>query len=307
NAMREATADFAEATRDATVSQQNWLTAYTEDRRERLRTQQAEDRLRLVFSPSCAAVATTDDPVELQRVLDTCRVSQVEGGRIVPAETFEDFEAILGLSDALQDYAESLILLTADWSEDRKALSEEASATGEALQGLHGSIAKISRSKSDGVIEQAPAIGGIIGTVAGAYLEAERLDALRDILGAADPLVAIATEYLRQADELALSQDRKDALTVLSARTDALRDLPINVAPPVFRAAQDDVWAAHEELLRITSVQSPFPQMREAHASLLLAAQKGGDADELQAAVMDILELAKSVKDVAEALSDEEQ
>ena len=226
NAMRDATADFADASHAATQNQKQWITAYTDLRREELRQSWAEDRLKMIFNPSCARILTVDDPEALSNLEEDCAIGLAESGQFKALNDFERFDAILGLNDALGDYADSLIDLTQDWSDDRELLTEEERKTDVALQGLHSAIGKFAEVNGEDIVQQAPDIGGILGTIAGAYLETKRLKALRGILQSADPMVEQASGFLHEAQELALAQDRKDALMDLDAAVDALRGLP---------------------------------------------------------------------------------
>ena len=116
-------------------------------------------------------------------------------------------------------------------------------------------------------------------------------------------MVAQAAGFLHQAQELALAQDRKQALIELNAAVDALASLPANASPSHYRSAQDAVWAARSDLIKLSALESPFPKIRDAHTSLLAASQKGASAAELETAVIEILELAQAAKTVAENLS----
>ena len=305
-AFRESIGQYGQITK-ATVEQQNErLSGIAADEQARIRADLIARRVDLRLDETCArllaaAVVPAGEAAEGDQGQVTECTLREQGGEAV--ELAPRFEHILSLTAALSDYADSLILLAADATEDKAAFTTSVNQLGTSLGALDGAVRTALGEGQGNDAAHIGAVAGLVAQAGGLYFEQRRASALKAIIIDADPVVQRATEVLADADDaLGFYYQAGLAQALLKARRDATETVHrADASDEEVAAAYDDLLEALEAYNRYGEDIHTFQAIGAAHAKLAQAARKGASAQELQAAIEAIIDLAASAHTVLAA------
>jgi len=134
--------------------------------------------------------------------------------------------------------------------------------------------------------------------------DALRYATLRKIVVAANPIVVLATGELAKAETVIHRQSTNNAHDALDAATDGLAAaVEKNADEATIRDKQDKVFAALALLKQQAGITTSFERIRKAHDDLARAAHHGASPQDLYAAVLELAEAAKTIKQATNDLT----
>lgn len=300
-------AEFGTLTREAAEQQSERLAIVTAEERERLRAGLAErgadlrveDCARAIAGARVASTGVLPDPPARCRVIErqaTGTFAELPGNLQLPA--------IAALNGALQSYAEGLIVLAADTTEQQAAFGEAAAQLASAIGELDGAVRAATGAESGADPARVDAAGTLLGRIGNAYLSARRQAVLRRLIVEADPLVAQATGLLGGADG---ALDLYDSVALYAAIERAAE------AAAAARAAGDAAALAEQQAALFDAVdaynafpaeQARYAAIGAAHARLAAAAEAGASPAELASAATAVIGLAEVIGATRDAFAE---
>ena len=300
-AFRQSVGEYGALTRAAAAQQNARVAAIAADEAERIRADLAARRVDLRLKPDCAARLLTDPASGPAAV---CSLVEV-GGK--PIEQAPGFANIVALTDALSDYADQLIALAADSTQDREAFAQSVTGLGSAVGALDGAVRSATGSAAGHDAPRIEAVAAVLAEAGSLYLAQRRAAALKRIVIAADPIVQSATGLLSGADDrvqLYYRAELAGALLKAQDHASAVAHDPGSSVADV-RAAQDALFAQLAAYNGQGADTLRFRAIGEAHAKLAQAARAGASAAELEAAIAAIVDLAGTAGAAVKALKDQ--
>jgi hypothetical protein len=288
-ALRDAIGEYGALTKAAAAQQNARVLALAAEEQERIRAGLAENRVDLRLKADCAARLLTDPAGG--RDAPACTLVAVGGKEIEKAPAFAN---ILALSGALSSYADNLIALAADSSQEQAALGQAVQALGTSLGNLDGAVRTATGGTPGGSSAKIGAVATLLADAGNLYLAQRRAAALKRIVIAADPIVQEAAGLLSGADDrlqlyyrgelsAALLRAQDNASAVAASPTAATSDV---------RAAQDALFQALAAYNDQGADTLRYKAIGEAHSRLATAARRGASAAELAAAIEAVVQLA---------------
>lgn len=301
-AFRETTGQLGAITK-ATVSQQNErLAAIAADEAERIRAELAANRRQLVLDPACGLEVALDGPPAEPG--PECKLL-ISGAAPAPIEQAPRYQNILDLSDALNLYADGLIALAADASEDEAAFAKSLSGLASSLGTLDGAIQKATGAKAADRSDKYGAVATLVAEAGSLYFAHQRNRALKRIVLAGDPLVQEAVVLLSGAGAGIDLYGREALLRKLTAAQRRAQDTAADPGQSVeaVRAAQDKLFAALAAYNSYGSDRRRFGEVGIAHGKLAAAARSGASLAEMKAAVEAVVKLASTTRTTIDTLT----
>jgi hypothetical protein len=298
-AFRESIGEYGALTKAAAAQQNARVAAIAADEEERIRADLAERRADLRLKPDCAARLLTDPAGG--GAAPQCALVEV-GGK--PIEQAPGFANVIALTAALSNYADQLIALAADSSQDQAAFTQSVTGLATAVGGLDGAIRTATGAAAGQDGARINAVASLLAEAGNLYFAQRRAAVLKQVVIAADPTVQAAANLLSGVDDRVQLYYRAELASALLKAQDhasAVASSPTSTVADV-RAAQD---ALFEQLAAYNSQGADtlrFRAIGEAHSKLARAAQAGASPGELKAAIEAIVHLAGTAGAAAEAL-----
>jgi hypothetical protein len=300
-AFRQSVGEYGALTKAAAAQQNARVAAIAADEAERIHADLAARRVDLRLKPDCAARLLTDPASGPAAV---CSLVEVGGN---PIEQAPGFANIVALTGALSDYADQLIALAADSTQDREAFSQSVTGLGSAVGALDGAVRSATGAGPGHDAPRIEAVAGLLAQAGSLYLAQRRAAVLKRMVIAADPIVQAATGLLSGADDRVQLYYRAElASGLLQAQDHAsavAHDPSASVAD--VRAAQDALFAQLAAYNGQGADTVRFRAIGEAHARLAQAARAGASPAEMEAAIAAIVQLAGTAGATIKALRDE--
>jgi hypothetical protein len=302
-AFRETTGQFGAVTKAAVSQQNDRLAVIAANEAERIRADLAANRRQLVLDPACGLEIALDEamPAPECRLLVSGRPSPT------PIEQAPRYQNILDLSDALNAYADGLIALAADASEDEAAFAKSLSGLATSLGSLDGAIQKATGATPADRSAKFGAVATLIAQAGNLYFAHQRNKALKRIVLAGDPLVQEAAALLSGVGAGIDLYDRKGLYAKLRSAQRQAQDTAADTSQSVeaVRVAQDDLFTALAAYNSYGADRRRFAEIGVAHAKLAAAARSGASLAEMKAAVEAVVKLASTARTTIETLQGE--
>lgn len=297
-AFRETTGQFGAVTKAAVSQQNERLALIAANEAERIRADLAANRRQLVLDPACG----TEIALEGSLVRPECKLL-ISGQGAVPIEQAPRYQNILDLSDALNGYADGLIALAADASEDEAAFAKSLSGLASSLGTLDGAIQKATNATPADRSAKYGAVATLIAQAGNLYFAHRRNKALKRIVLAGDPLVQEAVTLLSAVGARIDLYDRAGLFEKLAEAQDRAEEVAhdSNQSVAAVRAAQDDLFTALAAY-NYGADRRRFAEIGVAHAKLAAAARSGASLAEMKAAVEAVVRLASTARTTIETL-----
>jgi hypothetical protein len=301
---RNAAGQFGELTAVTTADQTARLNAIVAAEEDRYRQSLADERASLRLMDCAALLAGPDEGMPAPN----CRLVRLGAdGKVQDLPPKVELSSILALSDALNGYAQGLVVLASDTSADNQRFADSVGALATSLGGLDGAIRKV-RGKAPAASDaKLSAVAGVVAQLGNLYLNGKRAAAIKRIILAGDPLVQEAVRLLAASDD-------QVALYEGAGLYDALRQAQQNAEaalatgdPVTIRAAQDRLFDALAAYRGSALDIRRFQAVGSAHARLVEAARQGASLKELQAALESLLALASAVQETTTAFGADAQ
>jgi hypothetical protein len=304
-AFRDSVGQFGTVTKTTVTAQGQQLAAISATEQERIRAQLAANRVDLVLAPSCAETLAPNDTGTADPPAPVCTLARADGTALTDAPRYEH---ILALGAALSAYADSLIALAADSSQDQKAFAGSLSALATSLGGLDGAIQRVTGGDRAASQPQLNAVATLVAEAGNLYFAYERSRVLKRIIIAGDPTVQRAVDLLTGADAGIDLYNRNALLLHLRATANNARRLAANpgTSATAMRAAQDALFAEVATYNRYAAGVQRFRAIGAAHTQLVRAARANASAADLAAAIQAIIHLAGTAHDTVTTLTPEQ-
>lgn len=301
-AFRQSIGEYGALTKAAAAQQNARVTQIAAEEAERIRSDLAARRVDLRLKPDCAARLLTDPSGG--GAAPVCGLVEVGGKPIAQAPGFAN---VIALTGALSDYADQLIALAADSTQDQAAFAQSVTALGTAVGGLDGAVRTATGAKAGTDSPRIGAVAGLLAETGSLYFAQRRAAVLKRIVIAADPVVQSATGLLSGADERVQLYYRSELAAALLQAQDhasAVANDPASSVADV-RAAQDALFAQVDAYNAQGADTLRFQAIGEAHAKLAQAARAGASPAELKTAIEAIVQLAGTADSTLKALKDQ--
>ena len=307
-AFRDSVGEYGALTKASAAQQNARVAAVAADEEERIRADLAARRVDLRLDRKCAltlAEASAGVPGDATAAAPvTCTLVE-RGG--TPVEQAPGFANIIGLTGALSNYADNLILLASDSSADQAAFGSSVTALGNSLGGLDAAVRKAAGAEPATAGPQISAVASLMAEAGSLYFEQRRGRILKAIVIRADPIVQQATNLLSGVDDRLQLYYRADLARTLLATQDAASAVAASPASSEVdvRAAQDKLFATLAQYNAQGADTLRFQAIGAAHAKLAQAARKGASAQEMAAAIEAIIHLAGTADATVNAFKDD--
>ena len=301
-AYRDSIGEFGTLTKASVAVQDQRLTALAAAESERIHQALADNHVDLRLSPQCAQLLLAPNPTATATPAP-CTLVDATGKPIEKIPTYSNIKA---LDQALSDYADNLILLAADTTEDQAAFSDSVNGLATSLGNLDGAIRKATGAPPGSSGPKIGAIATVVAKAGGLLLAAERGRVLKKIIIAGDPLVQEATALLGDVDDRLNLYDGTALLqAALAAQAQASRLAATGAPPDQVRAAQDALFARVADFNARSIEQQRYLAIGKAHAGLAQAARTGNTID-FEAAISAVIDLASVTHGAVQALKTKE-
>jgi hypothetical protein len=288
-AFRESIGEYGSLTKAAAAQQNAQIAAVAAEEQERIRSELAQNRVDLRLKPDCAARLLTDPAGGGDA--PACTLVAVGGKEIEQAPGFAN---ILALTGALSHYADNLIALAADPTQDQAAFSQAMQSLATSVGNLDGAVRAATRAPPGQDGAKLGAVASLLADAGNLYFAQRRAAALKRIVIASDPVVQDATRLLSGVDDrLQLYYRAELAAALLRAQDNASATAASPTASTAdVRAAQDTLFQALAAYNNQGADTLRYRAIGEAHAKLAAAARRGASAGELKAAIEAVVQLA---------------
>lgn len=295
-AFRQSAGQFGTLTKAGVAAQNQRLAAIVADDQERIRAELAAGHVDLRLDPACAETVTSQETGPVA----PCRLVRADGQ---PLEAPLSVDNVVALSAALTDYADSLIALAADSTQDQAAFVTSINGLGTSLGRLDGEVRKAAGAAAGNDRAQIGAVATVVAEAGNLYFAYRRSHALRRIVTAGDPIVQRAVAILVRV-QLRVRQYDRSALfaQVQAAQGRASQLANTGAAAADLRAAQNQLYDRLAAYNGAGAEVARFVAIGEAHAALAQAARAGASPEQVAAAIEAILHLAGTIHTSVETL-----
>jgi hypothetical protein len=299
-AFRQSIGEYGTLTKAAAAQQNARVAQIAAAEAERIRADLAARRADLRLKPDCAA-RLLSDPSGGGGPAPACGLVEAGGKPVAQAPGFAN---VIALTAALSDYAEELIALAADSTEDQAAFARSVTDLGTAVGGLEGAVRTAGGGAAASDAPRIDAVAGLLAETGSLYLAQRRAAVLKRIVVAADPVVQAATGLLSGADDRVQLYYRAELATALLQAQDHASAVASDPGSSVadVRAAQDALFAQLAAYNGQGADTLRFQAIGEAHAKLAQAARAGASPRALEAAIAAIVHLAGTADSTLDAL-----
>lgn len=295
-AFRQSVGQFGTLTKAAVTAQNARLAGIVADDTERIRAQRAAGRVDLQLDPACAATLAADPGTPAA----ICRLTGPGGAALEEPLSVNN---VLALGAALNGYADSLIALAADSTQDQQAFSTSVNGLATSLGKLEGEV-RLAAGSTGNVRAQIGAVASVVAEAGGLYFAARRSLVLRRMVRDADPIVQRAVGLLVGVQDRVALYDRAGLFQQLvTAQRNASRLANTGASAADLRTAQNQLYVRLQAYNNYGADLARFRAIGAAHAKLAEAARAGASPEQMAAAIEAILDLAATVHDSVETLS----
>ncbi|MCJ2189171.1 hypothetical protein [Novosphingobium beihaiensis] len=304
----QAAGQFGTLTKIAADQQNERLAAVEADELERYRQNLVTQKYDLQLQ-DCAAIIAGAPPAALKAQAGgnlTCHIAVKKAPGVyeaLPATT--NFGHISALNHALVKYADGLEKLASDATSDQQTFTGSVTALATSVGNLQGAITKATGKESDVTGGKIDAVGNLVAKAGNLYFAARRQAVLKRIIVESAPLVQRATDILGDTGTSLDVYGRVPLYMALIDAQTAWDAAYFKGDPKAIRSAQDALFEAVNQYNAYQSERMRFTAIGIAHAKLVKAANAGASASELQAAIVSLLDLAKTISETENAFSKE--
>ena len=304
-AFRQSAGQFGTVAKASVADQNQRLAALVAAEQERIRANLAANHVDLRLDPGCAAAVIADPTAGPAPI---CRLVRADGQ---PLEAPPPTDDIVALGAALTGYADNLIALAADTTQDRQAFTTSVNNLATSLGTLEGAFRKAAQAVGNGTPSSRPdnsaqrlgAVAAVVAQAGNLYFAYRRAHVLKRIVTEADPIVQQAVALLGQTQARIALFDRAGLFAqVQDAQRRASQLAASGASPADLRTAQNQLYDRLAAFNGYGAGLPSFQAIGEAHHKLALAARSTSPAA-MAEAIKAILDLAGTVYNSARTLS----
>ena len=303
-AYRDSVAEFGAAAEAAVELQSTNLKAIIDAENAVIRRQLAEARVDLIISGECIEAVLAEGSI--REIVSVCSVMEGDGAKLRAAP---DFAHILKLGGALGSYSASIAQLATDSSEDRAAFKISLTGAASAASQLDGALRTALEVEGKPLPEEKLGVlAGIVGDIGGLLMEKQRVNALKQIIIEADPIVQQSIQTLHAAYLAEQSYNLTDRTRELRDSQQELSRLNADETSTIEQrlAAQAKFIEIAENYVQLANARDRFSKIGAAHAALAKAAGDQATKDDIKAGIEAVFEVSKSVGEAVPKLNSEE-
>jgi len=285
--LNSSVSTFGVATGEVVKAQQQSLLAYATSERQRIRAKLAADKVKLILSPGCIALASHPEQVA------SCFVTTSDSQ---PIASYADPANVIALGNAMQAYALQLNRLAGDANADAQSFTKSLLALAGSVGSLDGALAGLGNTDRVTTQKHLDAVATIVATAGNLYLSSQWAAMLRRIIIASDEVVQSATYRLAKADETVRGYSNVATLQLLAAaEEDVSVAIDAGATPAVIADRQTAFLTLFEQYRVKASVQSGWLSIGVAHGELARMARSGASPSDMLAFTQALMAAARSV------------
>jgi len=295
-AFRNSVGQFGTLTKAGTNAQNARLAAIVADDQERIRAALAAGHVDLRLDPTCAATLTSQETVA-----PPCRLVRADGQAL---EQPVEIDNILALSAALGTYADGLIALAADSTDDQAAFTSSINSLGTSLGKLEGEVRTATGGAPGSSRTEIGAVAAVVAEAGNLYFGYRRSRALQQIVLTGDPIVQEAVATLVRVQLRIRQYDRSTLFAQVQAAQQRASQLAHDPGAGAadLRTAQNALFTALAAYNAAGGDVAKYVAIGEAHGALAEAARAGASPGQMAAAITAIMHLAGTIHDSVETL-----